>query len=306
MKRVIALAIIGMLLMSSALAAEWPEGCSPAQPYTRMKEVDLTQTMGYIILFPRPKVPASTFCDILEIYLPREDIVIGEGQAHLFDTVNGTATEIDTITFGGEESRTAVRKLSETELGWLMWGSGVCVEIPLTKSLEFGEHSYYVTMDEGCFKTEDGTLPSVAISNPEAWQPMVQGDYGISGLFYTESEMPAPEPTKDPEEMVEEEAEEGAEAEEAESAGPDLAAEAANGTMTVKPGKGDIISFDLVLGGDATLAIIYSENDSVSFEQVELTESGHVNGRVIDDEARWGVVFLDAEGQVLEAIDLLK
>ena len=297
MKRVIALAIIGMLLMSSALAAEWPEGCSPAQPYTRMKEVDLTQTMGYIILFPRPKVPASTFCDILEIYLPREDIVIGEGQAHLFDTVNGTATEIDTITFGGEESRTAVRKLSETELGWLMWGSGVCVEIPLTKSLEFGEHSYYVTMDEGCFKTEDGTLPSVAISNPEAWQPMVEGDYGISGLFYTESEMPAPEPTKDPEEMVEEEAE---------SAGPDLAAEAANGTMTAKPDKGDIISFDLVLGGDATLAIIYSENDSVSFEQVELTESGHVNGRVINDEARWGVVFLDAEGQVLDAIDLLK
>ncbi len=300
MKRIIALAIIGMLLMSSALAAEWPEGCSPAQPYARVKEVDLTQTMGYIILFPRTKVPASTYCDILEIYLPREDIVIGEGQAHLFETVNGTATEIDTIVFGGEESRTAVRKLSETELNWLMWGGGVCVEMPLTKSLEFGEHSYYVTMDEGCFKTEDGKLPSLAISNPEGWQPIVQGEYGISGLFYTESEMPAPEPMSN---VVDEE---GAEGEEAESAAPDLAAEAANGTMTAKPGTGDIISFDLVLGGNATLAVIYSENDSVSFEQEELTESGHVNGRVIKDEAGWGVVFLDAEGQVIEAVDLQK
>ena len=64
MKRIIALAIIGMLLMSSALAAEWPEGCSPAQPYARVKEVDLTQTMGYIILFPRRRYrhpPTATF-----------------------------------------------------------------------------------------------------------------------------------------------------------------------------------------------------------------------------------------------------
>lgn len=74
--------------------------------------------------------------------------------------------------------------------------------------------------------------------------------------------------------------------------------------MATRPDKGDIVHFDLVMGGDAVYAIPYSENGSVEFETVEFTESTHVTGTVVGDDVQWGVVFLNDESDVIRAFEL--
>jgi len=51
-----------MVLGGMCFAAEWPQGCSPAQPYSHVPEVNLSETMGYIMMFPRGKLPAARAC----------------------------------------------------------------------------------------------------------------------------------------------------------------------------------------------------------------------------------------------------
>ena len=75
---------------------------------------------------------------------------------------------------------------------------------------------------------------------------------------------------------------------------------AAAGAIKVRPGVGDRIDFDLVLVGNAASAVVFSDNNSVSFETPEYTQSGHVTGQVVGDDLFWGVVFLDADGNVLD------
>jgi len=264
MKKIVCLVLIGLLFASSAWAAEWPEGLGPSQPYANVPEVNLAETMGYIVLYPRTKIPANNFCDVLRVYLPREDLRLGEGSVHLYSG----REEIESISFADGE-RVALRKMSESELNGLMWGGGTCIEIWLTVSLKLGG-DYYVLMDPACFTTEDGGLRSRSITSHDAWVPVVNGDYGVSELAYTAA------------------AEEGE--------------EAASGEYRVHPRAGDQISFELVLGGDAAVAVIFSENDSVAFDQPEYTESGVVTGAVTRDPVNWGVVFLDEAGNPLQAI----
>ena len=66
MKRLIALVLAGLMVLGGAcLAAEWPQGRSAAQPYSQLPEVNLSETIGYIMLFPRAKLPASRYCGVL-------------------------------------------------------------------------------------------------------------------------------------------------------------------------------------------------------------------------------------------------
>ena len=335
MKRIIAMVLVCLLLGGSCLAAEWPEGRSAAQPYSGTPEVDLTQTMGYIILFPRAKMPARVFCDRLAIYLPREDVKIGEGTVRLMETIEGekNPVEVCAVDFA-DEKNVEIRAMSESELTSFMWGGGVCVQIRLPKSLEFGEHSYHVTMDEGCFTAANGTVKSLTIAKPEAWAPVIEGEYGISGLYYGEAVLPeAPEETEEEAEETEEEepiavfdamAEEEAEAEGSdivviapqpaeapeEKAEEEAAEEAPveeaplEVTMKANPEAGDKIVFDLVMGGDAASAVIYSENGSVEFPEPEYAASGRVVGDVLKDELSWSVLFLNAAGDIIERVDL--
>ena len=78
--------IVALMITTSAQAAQWPEGRSAAQPYAGTPPVNLDETMGYILLYPRPKMPAQGFCDRLQIYLPREDIVLARGALRLMKT----------------------------------------------------------------------------------------------------------------------------------------------------------------------------------------------------------------------------
>ena len=329
MKRIIAMVLVCMLRGGSCLAAEWPEGRSAAQPYSGTPEVDLTQTMGYIILFPRAKMPAKVFCDKLAIYMPREDVKIGEGTVRLMETIEGEKKPVEVCAVDiADEANVEIRPMSESELTSFMWGGGVCLQIRLPKSLEFGEHSYHVTMDEGCFTAADGAVKSLTIAKPEAWGPVIEGEYGISGLYYGEAVLPE-EPEEEPEEEAEEPEEEEEEiavfdaiaAEEAEAEGavvevtpePEPEEEPEEEpveeaplevTMKANPEVGDKIVFDLVMGGDAAYAVIYSENGSVEFPEPEYAESGRVVGDVLKDEISWSVLFLDAAGDIVERVDL--
>ena len=296
MKKLVALILAGIILCSGiALAAEWPEGTSPAKPRPNLPEADLSKTMGYITFYPNTKLPAQMYCDMLEIFLPREDIVLGSGTMTLHASNGDTVYTFDF----SDDTRTGIRSLNELELNSFKWGGGVCVFAILPRSLTLGE-SYYVTMQEGCFTTADGTIPSLRVDNPEAWTPVINTEYGISELFYMAppAEVEGETDENDDTDETEEDAEPTAEP----TAAPTIAPEDIVYKIDVEAG--DIIVFDLVLAGDATVAVIYSENDSVDFETVEYTESGTITGKVKDADLKWGVAFLDGSGNLLKAVQL--
>lgn len=277
MKKLIALVLVCVFCLATAYAAEWEEGLSPAQPYSHKPPVKLDETIGYMTLFPNAnkKMSAERFCDVLEMYFPREDIELGEGNLTLCDE----SGEVAVISFADPDS-VEVRPLEELELDGLLWGSGCCVEIFLPISLKF-DTNYYVLMDEGCLTASGGKVKNPPITNVEAWIPqVVTEDYGIGGLYYSAPAEAAPEGEE--------------------------AAEASEEPVVYKrvPEVGDVITFDLVMGGDAKYAVVYTENGSVYFETMEYTESATVTGSVTGEELDWGVVFLDENGDVLDILDL--
>lgn len=367
MKQLMALILVLALLMSgAALAAQWREGLGPEQPYSQSPRINLNNTVGYIVMFPRGNKLALGFCDTLEMYFPREDIQIGTGMLHLYEKLAGGDQEVCSVDMSDRRSVT-LRNMTEREMERIMWGSGVCVQVRLPKSLEFGNtiHHYYVFMDEGCVTAGSrGDLKSPQISKDDAWQPGVDGTYGVSGLYYVDAKLPseneqeqldalfdaleaaqdardaaaaaaaAPqvvEPEEDEEEdddmpmgsgagffgiqepiIMEEEAPEVVEAPVDEVA-PVLEVEVP-GTIDINalkaqppvahPDTGDKVFFDLILGGEAKVAVPYSENGSVEFDIVEYRSSASVVGTVLKDEVDWGIMFLKEDGTILDALPI--
>ena len=296
MKRLFALVLVCLLCATGAYAAEWAEGLGPEQPLPGVPRIDLTKEMGYDYTYPSAKLPVSYFCNVLEIYLPREDIELGEGHAHLYDSTN---TEIADIDFANPD-QVELRVQQDSELEAKKWGSGVCIEIHLPVSLKFDE-SYYVLMDLNCFNAGENKISNYDLTKPDQWTPVLQGDFGIAGLFYF-----AP-PTPPEEEAEAEATEETEEAPAEEALTEDTTVEEAPveeelGEPKYNPVTGDKIHFDLVLGGDAKTAVVFSENDSVFFEKLDYTESCAVTGTVTKDDLDWGVVFLDENDEVLQVI----
>ena len=293
MKRLFAVVLVGLLCATSALAAEWGEGLGPDQPLPGVRKLDLTKEMGYSYTYPKPGLPVEHFCNVLEIYLPREDIELGEGHAHLYDS---TDTEIVDIDFANPD-QVELRVQQENELVAKKWGSGVCIEMHLPVSLKYDE-SYYVLMDLNCFTGCEGKVSNYDLTKKDQWTPVFQGDYGVNSLFYF-----APAAPVEGEQAGEEAVEEPAVAETLD--------EAVEGTEPVEeqlgepkynPVTGDKIHFDLVLGGDAKTAVIFSENDSVLVSQQDYTESSPVTLTITKNDLDWGVVFLNDKDEVIQAI----
>ncbi len=280
MKKLVALILVCLLCMATtAFAAEWAEGLSPAKPSNLKPAVDLNTTVGYWLPFPRSGLPAERYCDVLELYMPNPDVALGEGTATLWNA-DGEVAKVDFA----DPDQVEMRDLEEEELEIMHWGSGVCIEMHLPVSLAFGE-TYYVTMDEGTITSNGGKTKSMQIPytdqlplEEQYWTPSVTGDFGVGGLYY--SAAPA-EPTDEEEDAAE-------------------PAEEAPAEPKLKPAKGDVVNFDVVLGGDAKTAIMYSENNSVYFETLEYTENSHVTGTITEDDVRWGVVFVDEAEETAE------
>ena len=183
MKRIIALVWAAALLLcaGAAQAAGWREDLGPERPYTTMPQVDLTEEIGYMMFYPNQGMPATTVCQTLFIYLPREDVKAGEGMLQLNTAKDGPVLSIAM----NDADAVRQRAMSEDELELWLWGSGSCFEIRLPRTLEFSK-DYYITMAQGCIVTDDG-LESPAIQDRSAWRITLGGDYGIGGLMYQDA-----------------------------------------------------------------------------------------------------------------------
>ena len=131
MKRLLAMVLIGLFCATGAFAAEWGEGLGPDQPLPGVRKLDLNREMGYSYTYPRPGLEVSYYCNVLEIYLPREDIALGDGHAHLYDSTG----EVADIDFANPD-QVHLRPQQESELAAKKWGSGVCIEMYLPVSRE--------------------------------------------------------------------------------------------------------------------------------------------------------------------------
>ena len=300
MKRLLAVVLICLLCGTGALAAEWAEGLGPEQPLPGVPKIDLSKEMGYDYTYPSAKLKVKYFCNVLEIYLPREDVELGEGHAHLYDS---TDTEIVDIDFANPD-QVELRVQQENELMAKKWGSGVCIEMHLPVSLKFNE-SYYVLMDLNCFTAGENHVSNYDLTKKDQWTPAMEGDFGIESLFYFTPPAPPEEEEGEETEAVEEETEEAVEGnpfDKSMASDAEAPVEEVLGEPKYNPVTGDKIHFDLVLGGDAKTAVIFSENDSVLVHQQDYTESTPVTLTITKDDLDWGVVFLDEKDEVLQVI----
>lgn len=245
MKRLIALTILCVLCLGTALATEWPEGLGPGKPYSTVPEINLDEKLGYMMFYPSEDMPVTGVCRTLRLYLPREDVRIGDGTLKLCTDKNGAIQTIDM----SDETLIQLRPMTEAEKAMLLWGGGVCVDIALPQSLTLGQ-TYYVTMTQGCIVTESG-IESAELKRKNSWRFTLNGDWGVSALRQA----------------------------------------------------GDEISFDLVLGGEAQSASLYSRDSSVDFPVSFAQSSGPMTGMATGDSPTWGVMFFDAEGNLLNQME---
>ncbi len=141
-------------------------------------------------------------------------------------------------------------------------------------------------MDEGVLFDPANGVKNPPMGERSEWHPLLKDDFGVSSLYYAKGvEKPADEEEDEDAPKEKEKAEEPVE-------------------YTYHPTTGDTVTFDLVLGGDAKQAIIFSENDSVYFSPFQFTESGTITGDVTGEDVNWGIVFLDEEGKQLDQLTL--
>ena len=179
MKRIAAWILVALLLCSGvAQAAEWADGLSPSKPYENEPEINLEETLGYMMFFPKAGNAAQAACDRLYIYLPREDVKAGEGTFYLLNEQDGVIWS----TAMNDADAITQRSIDEAELDGLLWGSGTCFEIMLPRTLELGK-PYFVNMTRGCIVAENG-VENAQIGGTDLWTFTVEGEYGISGMEY--------------------------------------------------------------------------------------------------------------------------
>lgn len=174
MKKVIALLLVlAMLCAGTALASEW----KPGQPNQGLPEIDLTESLGYMMFSPNSVLTADLVCQRLYVYLPRTDVKAGEGSLHVYD---GTA-EIGTVPMASEA--VTLRPMSEDERTLFHWEDGVCFEIRLASSLPLNA-ACHVELDANCIVTSDGGVGNPAVTGAEEWPVQATGEYGVGGLQY--------------------------------------------------------------------------------------------------------------------------
>ena len=186
MKRLIAILMTCLMLASAAHAAEWAEGTSPSQPYLGVPAVDLKKQIGYMLTYPKPKNAAEHYCDTLYIYLPREDLALGEGQLRVMTE----AGEWTSVSFA-DADRVRLSPLDEATLADIHWGGGVSVEVWLPVSLPLGDGAW-IEMEDACLVPEDGASLGGLPKSRGPWHAVVEGEYGISGLRFTHEGDDAP------------------------------------------------------------------------------------------------------------------
>ena len=264
MKKATVLLLALLMIVSVAQAAEWRDGTSPSRPYSGVPEVNLSEEFGYLMFYPNMTMGTENFCHKLYVYTPREDVKASNATFYLCSEAKRNGAIWSTRM--NNTNAITVRPITEAELAGLIWGGGTCFEILLPESLVLGQ-SYFVNMEEGCIVSSDG-VKSPTIGGTDNWAFELEGDYGVSAMQYCRPQGNGYE--------------EG----------------------VLNPKNGDEIRFDLVLGGEAATAIVYRGNDSVDFDETTFDQSGEVIGRVTGESPVWGVLFLDAQGNQVDRVEI--
>ena len=260
MKKTITLLLALLMLASVAQAAEWSKGTAPNHPYPGVPEVNLSEEFGYLMFYPNNHLNPEHYCQNLFIYTPREDVEASDAVFYLCSEEKSDGA-IWSVPMNDTEVIT-VRPITEAELVGLLWGGGTCFEVRLPESLTLGQ-SYFVNMEEGCIVSRDG-VKSPTVGGMKGRTFTLEGNYGISAMQYRR-----PQGNR---------YEEG----------------------VLKPEEGDEVRFDLVLGGDAEMAVIYRGNDSVDFGETIYDQSGEVIGQITGENPVWGVLFFDRRGNQVD------
>lgn len=174
MKKLLSLLLaLALMAAGTAMASEW----QPGRPYRDVPEIDLSQSLGYMILTPNSMLPASYVCQQLRIYLPRTDVKAGEGSLRVTD---GESSEIWSAPMA--DASVTLRPMREDEKTMLLWEDGVCFDIRLGRSLPLNVPCT-VTLDPDCIVSLDGAVGNPAISG-DGWVALASGDFGVGGMAY--------------------------------------------------------------------------------------------------------------------------
>lgn len=273
MRKCIVLFLALILICSTAYAAGWSQGLGPEKPYTGTPKIDLTENIGYMMLHPVNGSTVTPGHDTLRIFMPREDVVTGTGMLQLYTDGVKEPAEIEI----NEETMIA-RPMTEEELDALLWGCGTVFEIALEKPLE-ANLSFSVRLTEGCIIAMDFDTPSPAFEKSDIWSFNTMTDNIVEKLTYYRAEEAEVQVGQAPQEAKETE----------------IPAEAVQA--------GDLARISIVMAEDAAAAAICCNSGEVLPVQYSFTESGVTDVLFpAAGEVQWGVIFMDANGKVLNSV----
>lgn len=122
----------------------------------------------------------------------------------------------------------------------------------------------WITMDEGCYTAANGKVVNGQVGEDDSWRPVVKGDFGVGSLRFT----------------------------------------TASGEITAAPKAGDLVCFDVTLGGDAAFAVLESADGSVTCDAGgTFEESGAVTLRLTDADFAWTLYFMNEAGEIVDYLD---
>ena len=188
MKKIITVCLVLMMLITAAAetavnTGNWAEGLSPQKPYTGSPEVDFNENIGYMLLMPVNESNILPGKNILQIYMPRNDVEIGSGLVSLYSEEDGLVEEIWT-----DSGKITGRDMTAEELEALIWGEGFVFEIAIEKPLE-ANRNYYVQMTEDVIVAPLYDNGTPAIENNTAWKFTTNhADYVDTIIFSREAE----------------------------------------------------------------------------------------------------------------------
>ena len=265
MKKFIVICLALMMLCTNAFAATWLDGLGPNKPYTGVPEVNLDETIGYMMLSPINDSNVRAGSLTLGVYMPREDVAVGEGFLYLHTEEDGPVLEIE-IT---EQTMTA-RAMTEEELEARLWGCGTVFEIELGEPLMPNRH-YVVQMTEGCIISTSNDVLSPAIAGREGWYfNTIQLSYVENLTYFTAIE------------------------------GENTPVEAENVQAGDTASFSIVIGENAVAAAMYAVSGTFYYQQSYFTESCETTVTFPEAGEVV-----WGVVYMDAEGNTVDYTEII-
>jgi len=158
------------------------------------------------------------------------------------------------------------RDMTADELAALIWGSGCVFEIAVEAQLE-ANHGYYVHMTENCIVSEIYGTTNVEIDDKETWSFRTSAENYVESLTYFRTAGAKTEPVADVQ-------------------------------------VGDSAKLNIVLGEEGAAAAIYCDAGYAVPELSYITESGETTVNFpYAGEVRWGIIFMNAEGAGIYAMN---